>query len=144
MELTEEIVLDVIEDRMIDDWPPAECGNSTISVKVLGDRHVCFDYNGTLEPRHGDDSYPKWYGEIQGNRFYLLSISIPPSMRNQGHGSSLYSVIERIAASLGCSEIRQTPSGWTPRGETRRAYLNRRGWLNDDVGQIEVFKPLSK
>jgi hypothetical protein len=128
-----------MENIMLEEWAPAECGNSTFSAKVFSDRHASFQYNGTLEPRNCDDSYPKWYAEIKGDCFYLLTISIPESMRNVGHGSSLYTVIEHIAASLGCSEIRQTPSGWTGRGDLRRVYLHRRGWLSDGA---EVFKRL--
>jgi hypothetical protein len=138
MKLTEDIVLDAIEFGMFE-WSQFDWNNAMFNAKVMSDRSAHLVYNGTLEPRNCDDSYPKWYAEIKGDCFYLLTISIPESMRNVGHGSSLYMVIEHIAAALGCSEIRQTPSGWTGCGDLRRVYLHRRGWLSDGA---EVFKRL--
>lgn len=140
MVLTEQIVLDAIEFGMLE-WSQFDWNNATFSAKQLESRNVCFRYDGTNEPRFADESYPKWCAQVIGDRFYLLWILLPTRMRCQGHGSSLYSVIERIAAALGCSEIWQTPSGWTPKGDTRRSYLHRRGWL-DDVAHVEVFKRL--
>lgn len=60
---------------------------------------------------------------------FLLEIEIDPKYRKQGFGSQLYVIAERIAARLGCARIEQTPSGWTPSGETRASYLQRRGWV---------------
>jgi GNAT superfamily N-acetyltransferase len=70
---------------------------------------------------------------------YLLDIKLQEKHRGQGYGDALYKILEEVARELGCSQIRQTPSGWTRTGETRKDYLMRRGWLN---GGIEVFKEL--
>ena len=79
----------------------------------------------------------RWTANIIGDVFYLLSIHLPNGYRGKGYGDSLYMAVERIAADVGCRQIRQTPSGNTSTGETRQSYLNRRGWSNDG---IEVFK----
>jgi len=59
---------------------------------------------------------------------YLLDIRLEERHRGQGHGSALYELLVQVAAALGCSEIRQTPSGTTMRGESRQDWLLRRGW----------------
>lgn len=66
---------------------------------------------------------------VQGLTLYLLHIRLRSSDRGKGLGSGLYSAIEEIAYQLGCARIEQTPSGWTPDGDTRANYLKRRGWL---------------
>ncbi len=86
-------------------------------------------------PRYQDATY--WDANVIGSKFYLLHIQIVREYRGKGHGAALYEIIERIAAELGCREVRQHPSGTTSAGETRRSYLERRGWTSDG---IEVFK----
>lgn len=71
--------------------------------------------------------------------FYLLDIEIQEKSRGKGHGNHLYVICEDLAAKLGCTEIRQTPSGWA-NGETRLEYLMRRGWKEDGN---EVFKAIA-
>jgi GNAT superfamily N-acetyltransferase len=72
---------------------------------------------------------------------YLLHIAIEPEHRGKGHGAALYEIVEGIAKSLGCKEVRQTPSGWTHTGETRMRYLVRRGWHPDGA---EVVKRIEQ
>lgn len=80
-----------------------------------------------------------WDANVVKGIFYLLHIQIAKSYRGKGHGGTLYETVERIAKQLGCTEIRQHPSGRTPSGESRRAYCFRRDWLPDGM---EVFKKL--
>lgn len=128
-----------IVERHMRTWRMFKSKKHTFSVKALSETHLCFGFANTHEMRHGDDSYAQWNINLIGDVFYVLSLSIPPRRRGKGHGDSLYRVLEQIAKEFGCREIRQTPSGWTPRGDTRRQYLNRRGWQNDGA---EVFKRL--
>jgi hypothetical protein len=72
--------------------------------------------------------------------FYLLHIELEAALRGIGLGARLYELLTEIARELDCKRIVQTPSGWTPSGETRDAYLQRRGWL--PLGNYEVYKPL--
>ena len=73
--------------------------------------------------------------------FYLLYVEIEPTERGKGYGDQLYTLLEQVASDLGCREFRQTPSGTTRGGETRRDYLLRRHWL-PITGSVEVFKPI--
>lgn len=107
---------------------------------------------GRIAASHEADPEDAWYigfGDhrtdlyidlnICGKICYLLSIEIPPVLRGQGYGHQLYAAMERLATAAGCTEIRQTPSGRTHKGGTRREYLNRRGWIDDG---LEVMKTL--
>jgi len=71
---------------------------------------------------------------------YILHIEIDRGLRGMGLGSLLYTICEQLARSLGCRQIRQTPSGVTPTGEYRRDYLLRRQWSIDGN---EVYKNLT-
>ena len=82
-----------------------------------------------------------WHANIQDGIFYLLKIKLPEALRGQGLGDKLYRCIEQAARNCGCTEIRQTPSGWTKTGETRLSYLLRRGWIEESH---EVYKELSQ
>ena len=73
--------------------------------------------------------------------FYLLFVEIGEAARGRGKGSAIYERMEAIARDLGCRRIEQTPSGWCPNGETRAAYLARRGWVLE--GEI-AYKDLTK
>ena len=70
---------------------------------------------------------------ILGDVFYLLHIEIQQGHRGKGHGTELYRLFEQVAKELGCKRIEQTPSGTTIRGETRAAYLKRRGWQTNET-----------
>lgn len=70
---------------------------------------------------------------------YLLEIELPPFLCGQGHGSQLYDCVVEIARALELREVRQTPSGWTPSGETREDWLARHGWKAMEGGR-EVYK----
>lgn len=72
-------------------------------------------------------------------RLYLLEIELPEFLRGHGHGSSLYDRVMEIARRFEMKEVRQTPSGWTYRGESRENWLLRRGWSECEDGR-EVFK----
>jgi GNAT superfamily N-acetyltransferase len=71
--------------------------------------------------------------------FYILHINLPQDQRGKGLGKTLYEILAEIARECGCSQIRQTPSGWTHTQETRESYLLRHGWIKSDN---EVYKDL--
>ena len=83
-----------------------------------------------------------WDANVIDTVFYLLHIELLSANRGKGYGNQLYEIIERIAADIGCTEIRQTPSGWTPRGESRMNYLCRRGWARDGEEVMKRLRPL--
>jgi GNAT superfamily N-acetyltransferase len=128
-----------IVERHMRTWPMFKSRKHTFTAKAISDTNLYLGFANTHEQRLGDDRYAHWKVNVIGDVFYLLSIAIPQRRRGKGHGDSLYRILEQIAAELGCRQSRQTPSGWTPTGETRRSYLNRRGWENDGA---EVFKRL--
>ena len=78
---------------------------------------------------------------IDGVICYLLSIGVTQFRRNKGYGSQLYEVVERAAASLGLEYVMMYPSGTTPRGESREAYLLRRGYQKHQYSD-QVYKEL--
>lgn len=70
---------------------------------------------------------------VIGDVCYLLDVRLDDRYRGKWYGSGLYVALRAIAGDLGCCEIRQTPSGTTFRGESRRAWLMRRGWDPDGI-----------
>jgi hypothetical protein len=64
---------------------------------------------------------------------YLLFVSLPSFLRGLGNGKKLYAMVEELAVDLGLPRIVATPSGTTPRGESRWDYMLRLGYtpLND-------------
>ena len=60
--------------------------------------------------------------------FYILDIEVEKKHRGKGHGDALYKVLEEIARQAKCRWVQMKPSGWTHTGETRKAYLLRRGY----------------
>jgi GNAT superfamily N-acetyltransferase len=90
-----------------------------------------------------DDNVHLIQANIVGGVFYLLFIQIMRDVRGQGHGDRLYKCCEEIAQRLGCTEIRQTPSGGYFR--SRMDYLIDRGWkiVDKDANGIELFKHIS-
>jgi GNAT superfamily N-acetyltransferase len=139
MILDEQEILDVVE-RHMQTWRCFKRNDHTFAVKLLGDREACFGFDGTCEVRHMNHRSARWRAQIKGDVFYLLEIWIPQRRRHKGHGQALYEIMERIAADLACRQIRQTPSGWTARGEDRVLYLERRDWVRDG---LEVYKNLA-
>lgn len=112
---------------------------------VIGSHHlrdkICLTYS-LRRPR--GVSWPYGFdAEIDGeiSVFYLLHIQLPDIAQGQGFGAMLYDCCTEIAERLGCLKIEQYPSGWTTRGEPRRDYLLRRGWLLCESGD-SVYKPL--
>jgi GNAT superfamily N-acetyltransferase len=101
---------------------------------------------------YGDNRGPAgnyWSGEFDdGEIFFLTEIGLDPDQRGHGHGEALYDIITEIARDLGCTEIRQMPSGWT-RDEnginvkrSRRDYLHDRGWVDveEDGDVCKILK----
>ena len=74
-----------------------------------------------------------------GQTLYLLHLEIQQPFRGCGHGRALYHTIEEIALTLGCTEVRQTPSGKTVTGKTRAEYLQALGYT---IKGFEAVKEL--
>lgn len=64
---------------------------------------------------------------------YLVHIELKGSQRGHNLGKKLYEAAEDVARSIGCSKIRQFPSGKTFNGETRRDYVKKK------LGYEEIF-----
>lgn len=69
---------------------------------------------------------------------FLLFIQIQREYRGLGLGPPLYDVVCEICRRLGCTQLRQTPSGGYG-DQTREDYLLKRGWI--DAGG-EVYRDL--
>jgi GNAT superfamily N-acetyltransferase len=65
---------------------------------------------------------------IHDKTLYILKVELEKIYRGKGYGEELYLVLEKVARDLGCTSIRQTPSGQTFGGKSRREYLLERGW----------------
>lgn len=72
---------------------------------------------------------------------YLLSIRIGREHRGQGLGAALYDRLCDFARSHGCLLIEQTPSGQTPSGQSREAYLLKRGWKRHGRSVYKAMHP---
>src|SRR5262245_16101392 len=68
---------------------------------------------------------------VPGGIMYLLNIEIPKEHRGQYHGEALYLAVVRFAVVVECYQVRQTPSGVTGTGRSRKSYLVDRGWVPD-------------
>ena len=77
---------------------------------------------------------------VVGDECFLVSIGLNEELRGKGLGSALYTLIEDAARDGGCVRLRQTPSGWTPLGEPRMAYILRRGYERAGVEAIKELK----
>jgi hypothetical protein len=105
-----------------------------IGIKSIGQNRWWIGYSTDNRARMGDfgTSFDlNYYEDIR--TLYLLHLQIDASQRGRGHGSQIYEIICNIAKELDCLIVEQTPSGWTPSGDTRANYLIRRGWtiVND-------------
>lgn len=102
-----------------------------IDIKYIGQNRWWIGYSSTNDNRSrmGDSGTSfdlNYYEDIR--TLYILYLQIDASQRGKGHGSQLYEIICNIAKELDCLVVEQTPSGWTPSGDTRVNYLIRRGW----------------
>lgn len=114
---------EVVRNHM-SSWPLYEDTHQVLS-RTIGER-IWLGYIADVA---------RWDVNIIEGIFFLLDIKIIPEQRGKGYGEKLYAILEQIARDLGCSQIRQTPSGWTKTGETRQDYLLRRGW-QCDAGEV--------
>jgi hypothetical protein len=140
--ITDETEVLAIAERHTRTWPLFSADNHILSSKTMSNDNLYVGYSNAQPDGRDDYKLGTWKANIIGDVFYLLSIYIPENRRGEGHGDHLYRICENVAAEIGCREIRQTPSGWTPSGETRRSYLHRRGWRDCIDSQCEVFKRL--
>lgn len=121
--------------RRMTEWPLFDPARSLYALEI-GGGDIALGYNNSQTWR-SDRTY--WDANIIKGRFYLLHIGVEYGQRGKGHGDALYRMLEGMAGELGCTQIRQHPSGKTATGESRRDYLIRRGWRPDG---IEVYKDL--
>lgn len=126
--------VELVLKRNLLKWPPFEEGQLRLETLSRPDHlWISFRTVATLiqHSTHFDVN-------VDGSTFYLLHIELEDRHRNKGLGSQLYQILEKVAQEIGCRVFEQTPSGWTPRGETRAAYLQRRGYtLVGDVARKE-------
>lgn len=133
--MTTQTQCDLLADcvrRAMEEWPGYQESDDII-VRDVGGRMLFIGY--MLQANY------HWHANIQGGIFYLLKIKLPEALRGQGLGDKLYKCIEQAAKDCGCTEIRQTPAGWTKTGETRLSYLKRRGWIEESH---EVYKAIEQ
>jgi len=64
--------------------------------------------------------------QTDGEICYLVDVELEKSERGKGLGKKLYEVTEEIARNIGCSKMRQYPSGTTFNGKTRKDYVQRK------------------
>lgn len=132
--------------KVLADWPLYSSADHVQASEFRPDRWAigyCSDFIGRPFTRDMNTAEIRPHTldvQIEKPIFYLLSIEISPAARGKGYGQALYELCERLAKTLGCTQIRQMPSGNAGDG-TRREYLIRRGWIPDG---IEVFKTIEQ
>jgi hypothetical protein len=72
-------------------------------------------------------------------RMYLLGIYLPEEWWGMGFGQQLYDLACELASELVLEDVVQYPVGKTARGELRRDYLLRRGWMPCEDDQVRRF-----
>lgn len=81
--------------------------------------------------------------EFHPTEAYLNWVCVVESRRHQGYGFALYKLAEDIVREVGLPVLRQTPSGRTPRGESRLQYLKRKlGYVECQIGSLGYVKYL--
>lgn len=106
--------------------------------KTSGNEHWWIGYR--THPSNIPDGSTHFDLNLCDDILYLLHIELLREHRGKGHGSQLYQVVEAIAKRLKCSMLEQTPSGWTPSGDTRAKYLERRGYTIQHNVAIKRFE----
>lgn len=136
-----ERAVQVLNERLAD-WP-LHTGEAKADFLTGADKDIWLTYRTTSRAMARDTTH--FDINILGNTFYLLWIEIDKAARGKGHGNQLYEILTQVAADLGCHRIVQFPSGWVVKdgvkGETRRSYLERRGWK--PWGKEEMCKELT-
>ena len=121
---------------------------------ILRERFELFDEKHTVRARRfGEDEL--WIGyttsnsnishgstrldlNLIGNICYLLHIELGKDARGNGYGRQMYEAVEEFARAAGCDRVRMMPSGRTATGESRRNYLQRKGYMDvTPNGEVE-------
>ena len=109
-----------------------------INVYPLGSNNICLNYRTTA--KLGSQLSGTTHFDIQliGYICYLLNIELEESLRGKGAGWTLYESIHQFSRNAGYKNVRQTASGWTPQGKTRKQYLLERGYIIFEENEVEL------
>ena len=110
--------------------------NHKINVHINNHENICIGYRTTAETIKELRETTHFDIQLIENICYILNIELDRDKRGSGLGWNLYGAIHCFAKDFGCEKIRQTPSGWTPEGKTRRDYLLEKGYV--PFGKLEV------
>ena len=132
-----------VRDILLDGFRPYRPAHDVVAAALSADTY--YVSYGELQPQSAACATPHFALNLINSVCYLLFIYVPPDLRGQGHGWSLYRAVHTIAAEFGCSCVRQTPSGGRLVGgllvRSRRDYLLARGYRPH--GKHEVVFDLS-
>lgn len=110
--------------------------NHKINIHVNGQNDISIGYRTAERISEMKDS-THFDIQVIGHSCYILHIELDKQERGRGIGWSLYDAIHCFARNIGSKRIIQNPSGWTPKGETRREYLLKRGYIPSGDTEVE-------
>jgi len=139
IEFDREAVSALGRKHLEDDFPLFE-ESHTVDARDLGEEKFWVGYRTTKGRAPRDSTH--FDINVERDICYLLWIELVREERGKNHGRALYGAVENIARDLGCDRVRQTPSGWTPDGKTRKDYLKNLGYVGVK-GSEEVEKVFS-
>lgn len=113
--------------------------NHEVNVCVLELKNICVGYRSNMERINDVRGNTNFDIQLVDDVCYILSIELEKNKRGQGIGWSLYEVIHNFAREFGSKKVRQTPSGWTGQGKTRREYLLNRGYSSFGNYELELI-----
>jgi len=111
--------------------------NHKINVHINSPKNICIGYRTTAEILSKLRGTTHFDIQLIDDICYILDIELDKRERGHGVGWSLYEAIHSFAKDFGC-RVRQTPSGWTPEGKTRREYLLERGYAPFGEKEVEL------
>ncbi|VVB77545.1 Uncharacterised protein [uncultured archaeon] len=113
--------------------------DNKVHVHLSDYNHFCIGYRTNGERLSELKGTTHFDIELIDDICYILYIELVEEERGMGIGWSLYETIHKFAKDYGAKKVRQTPSGWTPQGKTRRDYLLSRKYAPMGENELELI-----
>ena len=110
-----------------------------VNVNVNNSKDICLGYRTTAEKVNEILGTTYFYIHLIDDICYILYIELEKNKRGVGDGWSLYESIHSFSKEFGSKIVRQTPSGQTFHGKTRKNYLLDRGYIPFGETEVELI-----
>lgn len=106
------------------------------------DGNLCINFHGAPHFKNNkrNEDYYGFSLNLIGDILYILEVYLRPDQRGKGYGNAFYNAMIELGKKLEVTRVEQTPSGWTPSGESRKDYLIRHGWSPDGIVVYQEMK----